>query len=261
MAIYLNDVFEDDALLDNALEQAVIGSLSYNGQRCTALKLHFVPTAHAEYFAEKLAERVAELPVGLPWQQHGDPKVYSKITPLPDDKRISYMQELLDDALAKGAKIMNAGGGSVLGGPESTLMSPAVLYPVTPEMRIFHEEQFGPLVPVTSYDDLDTVLTFGRDGPYGQQVSIFGHDATLTAQLVDRFSAVFGKINLNRQCGRSPDQWPFSGRRSSAMGVMSVKHALLEFSTPTLVAYGAEEEGSTFVDELASLSSFLQPVV
>jgi glyceraldehyde-3-phosphate dehydrogenase (NADP+) len=265
MAVYLPDLFttDNEALLKNALEQAVIGSLSYNGQRCTALKLHFCPSAHGADFAQRLADRVDQLFVGLPWQQHegeGGTTGYSKVTPLPTDQRIAYMQELLADATAKGATILNPGGGQVLGGPESTLMRPAVVYPVTPDMRLYYEEQFGPIVPVTTYDDLETILAFGREGIYGQQVSIFGHDASLTAQLVDPFSSVFGKINLNRQCGRSPDEWPFSGRRSSAMGVMSVKHALLEFSTPTLVAYGADDEGSSFVAELAAKSSFLQPV-
>lgn len=263
MAIYLSDLFDDEALLENAFQQAIIGSLSYNGQRCTALKLHFVPASQSEAFAQQLADRVAALPVGMPWQQHESTSSYSKVTPLPTDKRIAYMKDLLEDALGKGAKIINAGGGEVLGGPESTIMTPAVLYPVTSDMRIYHEEQFGPLVPVAPYEDgdLETILKFGHEGTYGQQVSIFGHDAALTAQLVDQFSAVFGKINLNRQCGRSPDQWPFSGRRSSALGVMSVKHALMEFSTPTLVAYGVDEEGTDFVNELAVQSTFLQPVV
>eukprot|EP00977_Amphora_coffeiformis_P010263 scaffold2383_cov161-Amphora_coffeaeformis.AAC.19 len=261
MAIYLKDLFEskDKVLLNNALEQAIIGSLSYNGQRCTALKVHFVPTAHAAAFAQQLAERVAEMSVGLPWQQHAGDK-YSKITPLPTDKRIQYMQELLQDALAKGAKIVNPNGGEVLGGPESTLMRPAVLFPVTSDMRIYVEEQFGPLVPVVPYDDLETIKEFARDGIYGQQASIFGHDAAAVASLVDPFSSVFGKINLNRQCGRSPDEWPFSGRRSSAMGSMSVTHALREFSTPTLVSFGGDEEGSDFVQQVAAQSKFLQPV-
>lgn len=262
MAIYLDDLFYSDKadLLDNALDQAVTGSLSYNGQRCTALKLHFVAAAHASDFAQLLAERVASLPVGLPWQTH-EAGANSKVTPLPTDGRISYMKELLEDALAKGAKIINPNGGQILGGPRSTLMTPAVLYPVNKSMRLFHEEQFGPLLPVTSYDSLDTVRDFARAGVYGQQASIFGSDAAKAASLVDPFSTVFGKINLNRQCGRSPDEWPFSGRRSSAMGVMSVTHALKEFSTPTLVSFGANEENSAFVRDLAEQSNFLHPVV
>jgi glyceraldehyde-3-phosphate dehydrogenase (NADP+) len=262
MAIYLDDLFDSGKkdLLDNALDEAIVGSLSYNGQRCTALKLHFVPTAHAADFAQLLAERVASLPVGLPWQVH-KAGANSKITPLPTDGRISYMKELLEDALAKGAKVVNPDGGKILGGSESTLMIPAVLYPVNESMRLFHEEQFGPLIPVAAYESLETVRDFARNGVYGQQASIFGSDPAKAASLVDPFSTVFGKINLNRQCGRSPDEWPFSGRRSSAMGVMSVTHALKEFSTPTLVSFGANDESSPLVKGLAAHSNFLQPVV
>ena len=142
------------------------------------------------------------------------------------------MKRLIDDAVSKGAKILNKNGGTVLGGPESTLMVPAVLYPVTDEMEVYYEEQFGPIVPVAAYDSIDTPLEYGKTSVYGQQVSLFtsDKDTKTVTTLVDRFSTVYGKINVNSQCGRSPDTLPFSGRRSSAMGVMSVKNALLEFS-------------------------------
>ena len=267
MAIYLPDLFHGQTVsgaLKNALEQAIVGSLSYNGQRCTALKLHMVPRAHAEFFAAKMAERVESLLVGLQWQQDASTGKYSDVTPLPNKKRITYMKELLEDALSKGAKVINKDGGKVLGGLESTLMVPAVLYPVSSDMRIYHEEQFGPLIPITAYDSLETVIEFGRDGIYAQQVSIFGTDAELVSPLIDSFAAVFGKINLNSQCGRSPDSLPFSGRRSSAMGVMSVKDALKEFSTPTVVAYKESAHDGTMneklVETLQSSVNFMQPV-
>ena len=212
-----------------------MGSLSYNGQRCTALKLFFIPRAHASSFADLLAKRVESLTVGLPWYEwskEDGSSSFSSITPLPDQKRIKVMKRLIDDAVSKGAKILNKNGGTVLGGPESTLMVPAVLYPVTEDMEIYYEEQFGPIVPVAAYDSIDTPLEYGKTSVYGQQVSLFtsDKDTKTVTTLVDRFSTVYGKINVNSQCGRSPDTLPFSGRRSSAMGVMSVKNALLEFS-------------------------------
>ena len=170
------------------------------------------------------------------------------------------MKGLIDDAVAKGAKIMNMGGGDIIGGPESSLMVPAVLYPVTPDMDIYYEEQFGPIVPITTYDSLDTIVKYGRDGIYGQQVSIFVSDSETetAANLVDQFSSIFGKININSSCGRSPDTLPFSGRRSSAMGVMSVKHALLEFSIPTVVSYKDSGVNAGIVQSIESSSKFLE---
>lgn len=173
--------------------------------------------------------QMAALTVGLPWQQFGDGSSFSNVTPLPNAKRVQYMQELISDATEKGAKIMNKNGGTIIGGSQSTLMVPAVLYPVTPDMKIYHEEQFGPVIPIALYDDIEQVIEFGQKGPYAQQVSVFTDmDADTAATIIDSFSSVFGKINLNSQCGRSPDTLPFSGRRSSAMGVMSVTDALKE---------------------------------
>lgn len=136
MGIVLPDVFETgkQALLENALNEIVLGSLSFNGQRCTALKLIFVPRSNAKDFAQMLAKKVEALRVGLPWQNHaedtGEP-LLSNITPLPNEGRIQYMNALLTDATSKGAEVMNEKGGTVIGGDDSTLMIPAVLYPVT----------------------------------------------------------------------------------------------------------------------------------
>jgi glyceraldehyde-3-phosphate dehydrogenase (NADP+) len=291
MGVYLRDLFSStstsSAVLDHAVDQAVLGSLSYNGQRCTALKLHMVPTEHAETFVQKLVQQVEALPVGLPWQQHHGGSTYSKITPLPTQQRIDYMQSLLQDALSKGAKIRNKNGGMLIGinqndtsttGSCSTLMVPAVLYPVTPDMRVFHEEQFGPLVPVATYDNLERdVMPLARDGPYAQQVAIFTAALNTTssikeynavASLVDRFALVFGRINLNTQCGRGPDTLPFTGRRSSAMGTMSVVDALREFSIPVVVSYNQvkpadgdiiNRQNEALEADLQSHAKFLQP--
>jgi glyceraldehyde-3-phosphate dehydrogenase (NADP+) len=257
MGIFLPDLFQErsNALLETALNEAVSGTSSYNGQRCTALKLLFVPTANANVFVKKFVEKINTLRIGLPWHTNGG---ISHITPLPNQQRIIYMKELIDDAVSKGATVVNKNGGTIIGGPNSTLMVPAVLYPVTASMKIYHEEQFGPVIPIVPYDTLETVLLYGREGIYGQQVSIFTseHDAPTAASLLDHFSTVFGKININSQCGRSPDNLVFSGRRSSAMGVMSIKYALQEFSVPTAVVY--KEMNRDIVNEIQKSSKFLE---
>ena len=265
MGIFLEDLFGTDGpmpghLLDHAIGQAVTGALSFNGQRCTALKLMFVPEGKGEEVARKIADQVEQLTVGLPWQTFGPDGAYSQITPLPNRKRIEYMQSLIEDATAKGARIVNANGGDVVGGGGSTLMNPAVLFPITPDMDLYHEEQFGPIVAVAEYGDLDTVLAYARDGWNGQQASIFtaaGGDGD-AATLIDRFSSVFGRINLNAQCGRSPDSLPFSGRRSSAMGVMSITDALREFSVPTVIAYKENGIQNNVVRDIQKGSSFME---
>lgn len=273
MGIFLPDLFQKGAEkkeeLSKAVDQSVLGALSFNGQRCTSLKLFFIPKGFGAEFSKLMAERIDNMHVGLPWQSWGyagdssdNKPIYSHFTPLPNKKRTDLMKRLIDDAVAKGAKIVNEKGGEIVGGIESTLMVPAVLYPVTPDMDIYYEEQFGPIVPITEYESLETVLSYGQKGQYGQQVSIFvsEEETKSAAKLLDRFSTVFGKININSQCARSPDTLPFSGRRSSAMGVMSVKDALREFSIPTVVAYKDSDVNTRIVQEIESASTFLQPL-
>ncbi|KAL7503431.1 hypothetical protein ACHAXN_001990 [Cyclotella atomus] len=273
MGVYMTDLFDGDGAMkveeeEMVLKETMAGTLSFNGQRCTALKLLFLPEGAAEQFANKVARKVESMSIGLPWEKMADGK-YSQITPLPNKSRIEYMQALIQDAVSKGARIINKDGGKVLGGQdsESTLMVPAVLYPVTSQMRIYEEEQFGPIIPIATYASLDSVLTYAREGKYGQQVSIFTaaandkSDQSKVATLVDRFSTVFSKININSQCGRSPDTAPFSGRRSSAMGVMSVMEALHEFSVPTVVSYKDEGRNGVVVDGVEKMSNFMQTVV
>ncbi|KAL3908628.1 MAG: hypothetical protein SGARI_002973, partial [Bacillariaceae sp.] len=137
MAIFLPDLLKTapEEEKSKALDQAVLGALSFNGQRCTALKIFFVPKGTGQDFSKQMAERINAMKVGLPWETVDvESAVYSHITPLPDKKRIELMQRLIKDAVAKGAKIVNERGGEIIGGDESTLMVPAVLYPVTPDM-------------------------------------------------------------------------------------------------------------------------------
>jgi glyceraldehyde-3-phosphate dehydrogenase (NADP+) len=144
MGVYMPDLFLGGIITDEerVLKETIAGTLSFNGQRCTALKLLFVPKDNAESFAQQVAKKVQTMTVGLPWESVGGK--YSQITPLPNKSRIAYMQELIEDAMSKGAKIMNKDGGKIIGGDssESTLMVPAVMYPITSSMRLFEEEQF-----------------------------------------------------------------------------------------------------------------------
>ncbi|PVZ36939.1 NADP-dependent glyceraldehyde-3-phosphate dehydrogenase [Pseudomonas sp. CC120222-01a] len=221
--------------LDNAVEEAVTGALSFNGQRCTALKILFVHEDVVDAFLEKFNQKVAALKPGMPWE----PGV--ALTPLPEPGKTDYLATLVADAETKGAKVVNAGGGAIRG----SFFYPAVLYPVSADMRVYHEEQFGPIVPVVPYRDLDKVIDYVLDSDYGQQLSIFGNDSAEVGRLVDAFANQVGRININAQCQRGPDSYPFNGRKNSAEGTLSVHDALRVFSIRTLVAtkfQGANKE-------------------
>jgi glyceraldehyde-3-phosphate dehydrogenase (NADP+) len=144
-----------DANLDTAAAECALGGLSYNGQRCTAVKLVMVHESVADAFVQKLKAQVATRKVGLPWEAG------VLVTPLPEPNKPEYLQELVADAVSKGALVANAAdkGGTLA----KTLLTPAVVYPVTKEMRLFQEEQFGPVVPVATYSDIGEVYSAIRD--------------------------------------------------------------------------------------------------
>ena len=235
--------------LDNAVEEAVTGALSFNGQRCTALKILFVHEDVVEPFLDKFQRKLAALKPGMPWE----PGV--ALTPLPEQGKVDYLDQLVADATAKGARVLNEGGGQSRG----SFFYPALLYPVNRDMRVYHEEQFGPLVPVVPYRDLQTVIDYVLDSDYGQQLSLFGNDPATVGHLVDIFANQVGRINLNAQCQRGPDTYPFNGRKNSAEGTLSVHDALRVFSIRTLVATRFQEANKALISEIIRnrQSSFL----
>lgn len=215
-----------EADIDNAVAECVMGSLSFNGQRCTALKILFVHRDIVDAFIEKFKAQVAKLKPGVPWEKG------VSLTPLPEPGKVDYLKGLVDDAKAHGAAIVNEAGGESV----ETFFYPAMLYPVNEKMRIYYEEQFGPVIPIVPFSDDDEAIRYVVNSNFGQQVSIFGTDSKRVARLMDAFVNQVGRINLNAQAQRGPDSFPFNGRKDSAEGTLSVSDALRVFSIRTLVA-------------------------
>ncbi|AJO79355.1 NADP-dependent glyceraldehyde-3-phosphate dehydrogenase [Pseudomonas sp. MRSN 12121] len=226
--------------LDNAVNEAITGSLSFNGQRCTALKILFVHESVVERFIEKFNAKLLSLKPGMPWE----PGV--ALTPLPESGKVDYLHGLVADALAKGARVVNPGGGEA----RASFFYPAVLYPVNSQMRVYQEEQFGPVVPIVPYRDLETVIDYVLESDFGQQLSIFGTEPAQVGRLVDAFANQVGRINLNAQCQRGPDTYPFNGRKNSAEGTLSVHDALRTFSIRTLVATKFQENNKALISDI-----------
>jgi glyceraldehyde-3-phosphate dehydrogenase (NADP+) len=215
-----------DADLDLAVSECVTGALSFNGQRCTALKLLFVHRSIAERFVGMLCDAVDSLPFGMPWE----PSV--RITPLPDLDKVARMAALVADAKAKGAHVANRNGGLSNG----TFYFPSVVFPVASTMDLYHVEQFGPVIPVAVFDDPREVFDYVVASNYGQQASLFGKDPRTLGPLIDVLANQVCRVNLNAQCQRGPDVYPFTGRKDSAEGTLSVSDALRCFSLRSMVA-------------------------
>ncbi|MCU1740919.1 MULTISPECIES: NADP-dependent glyceraldehyde-3-phosphate dehydrogenase [Pseudomonas] len=226
--------------LDNAVNECVTGSLSFNGQRCTALKILFVHEDVVEGFIEKFNRKVQSLVPGMPWDNG------VALTPLPEAGKIDYLKALVADAQDKGARVINPNGGQT----RASFFYPAVLYPVNAGMRVYQEEQFGPVVPIVPYRDLETVIDYVLESDFGQQLSIFGTDSAQVGRLVDTFANQVGRININAQCQRGPDTYPFNGRKNSAEGTLSVHDALRVFSIRTLVATKFQDSNKALISDI-----------
>ncbi len=229
-----------DADIDLAVKECVLGSLSFNGQRCTAIKIIFVHRAIAEPFLKKFNDAVSALKPGMPWEKDVN------LTPLPETDKTKYMNDYLKDAVANGAAVVNKYGGTV----NNSFMFPAVVYPVNSKMRLYSEEQFGPIVPLVPFDDIEEPMRYVVESNFGQQAAIFGNDTGEIAKLIDRLVNQVCRVNINSQCQRGPDTFPFTGRKDSAEGTLSVSDALRVFSIRTLVAVKETDKNKQIITEI-----------
>lgn len=215
-----------NADVELAVKECILGSLSFNGQRCTAIKIIWVHRSIAKKFLNRFTEELEKLKFGMPWEAGVN------LTPLPEPNKPAYLAECIADAKANGAEVMNEGGGTTV----NSFVYPAVLYPVNSKMKVYSEEQFGPIVPIVPFDDVEEPIQYIIDSSHGQQVSIFGTNADQIAHLIDPLVNQVSRVNINAQCQRGPDTFPFTGRKDSAEGTLSVEDALRAFSIRTVVA-------------------------
>ena len=238
-----------DSPIESTVNEIVMGTLSFNGQRCTALKIIFVHKQISKAFLDALSAKIKTLKMGMPWEAG------VVVTPLPEKGKTNYLDNLVQDAISKGAKVLNENGGKT----EHSFFYPALLFPVSKEMRIYNEEQFGPIIPVIEFEDISEPIDYMVDSPYGQQVSIFGNNSGEISGLIDQLVNQVCRVNINSQCQRGPDVYPFNGRKDSAEGTLSVTDALRVFSIRTMVAAKDNEQNrkvfETIID--SRLSNFL----
>jgi len=239
----------ENADLEIAVKEIILGALSFNGQRCTAIKIVWAHRAIVDALVEQLSKAVAELKLGMPWDKG------VQITPVAEPEKPAYLQEVIVDATRKGAAVVNEGGGEQY----ASFVFPAIVYPVKPTMTLYREEQFGPVIPIAVFEDLEEPLQYLIDSDHGQQVSIFGTDANQIASLIDPLVNQVTRVNINAQCQRGPDTFPFSGRKDSAQGTLSVLDAIRSFSIRSVVATKDRADNKALLNEIVKedLSNFL----
>ncbi|MEO5671619.1 MAG: aldehyde dehydrogenase, partial [Ramlibacter sp.] len=206
----------DDTDLDAAVDGAIFGSFANSGQICMSTERIVVDEKVADTFVAKLAARAVGLPLGDPRK---GPVVLGSVV---DMGTVERCNALIDDALAKGAKLV-CGGKS-----ENTLMAATVLDNVTREMRIYHEESFGPVKPIVRVKGLEAAVECANDNPYGLSAAVFGRDIGRAMEVAKRIES--GICHVNGPTVHDEAQMPFGGVKDSGHGRFGGKAGIEAFT-------------------------------
>jgi succinate-semialdehyde dehydrogenase/glutarate-semialdehyde dehydrogenase len=196
----------DDADLDAAVAGAMIAKMRNIGEACTSANRFHVAESVAGAFADKLAQGMGALKVGRGTEPDVD------VGPLIDEDQRSKVSELVDDAVAKGAKAVV--GGSRLDGA-GYFFEPTVLGDVTPEARLLKEEIFGPVAPVTSFESEEQAIAAANDTEYGLVAYVFTRDLKRALRVCEGLET--GMIGLNQGMVSNAGA-PFGGVKQSGIG-------------------------------------------
>jgi vanillin dehydrogenase len=205
-----------DADLDAAVAAANFGAFMNAGQICMSTERIVAEKPVAETFAKKLAAKAATLKVGDPLQAD------TQIGTVINKGAIARVQGLIDDAVAQGAKILCGGKA------DGTCYAPTVLFGVTPKMRIYGEESFGPVVSIVIADTDQDALRIANDTEYGLSSAVFSRDVNKALRFAEQLQT--GICHINGSTVHDEPQMPFGGVKDSGYGRFGGKAALEEFT-------------------------------
>jgi succinate-semialdehyde dehydrogenase/glutarate-semialdehyde dehydrogenase len=209
----------DDADLDRAVEGAMISKYRNAGQTCVCANRLFVHERVYDTFAEKLAAAVGKLAVGDGFA--------AGITtgPLIDEPAIAKVRSHVADALAAGARVVTGGADHPLGG---TFYQPTVLTEVTPSMRIFREETFGPVAPLIRFSSDDEVVRMANDTEFGLAAYFYSQNLSRVWKVAEALE--YGMVGINTGL-ISTAEAPFGGVKQSGLGREGSKYGIEEYLT------------------------------
>jgi vanillin dehydrogenase len=206
----------DDADLGEAAAAASFGAFMNSGQICMSTERIIADRAVAGDLLERLVGRAGDLVVGDPRDQG------TMVGPVADAAAAERILALIEDARAHGAEIVT--GGSA----EGNLLAPTVVAGVTPEMRLYAEESFGPVVTTVAVDGDDEAVRIANDTEYGLSAAVFGTDIDRAWRVAQRIES--GICHLNSSTVQDEPQMPFGGVKSSGWGRFGGRAALEEFT-------------------------------
>ncbi len=205
----------EDADIDGAVNAAIFGAFMHQGQICMSTERIIVHQAIADAFVAKLAARAVALPAG-------DPRGHVVLGSLISLEAAKKMEELIADAQAKGARLV-AGGKR-----NGTVVEATLLDFVTPDMRIYAEESFGPVKPIIRVASEDEAVRVANDTEYGLSSAVFSRDVQRALAVAGRIQS--GICHINGPTLNDEAQMPFGGVKGSGYGRFGGKAAIAEFT-------------------------------
>lgn len=209
-----------DADLDLTAKNIVAGAYSYSGQRCTAVKRVLVVNEVADELVSRVEKEMEKLVVGNPLTS----KENVDIVPLINTKSADFVMELIEDAKAKGAKILTGDK------REDNLIYPTLVDQVTVDMRLAWEEPFGPVLPILRVNNMDEAIDIANRSEYGLQSSVFTENINDAFYVADKLEV--GTVQVNNKTERGPDHFPFLGVKSSGVGTQGIRYSIESMTRP-----------------------------
>lgn len=207
----------DDADIDDAVNGAAFGAFANSGQICMSTERIIVDQKIADAFVKKFADKAKNLPLGDP--RKPEPVVLGSVIGM---STVEHCNALIDDALSKGAKL-------VCGEKATTTLMPAtVLDHVTPAMKIYHEETFGPVKCIVRVNGVEEAVACANDNAYGLSAAVFGGDIARAMNVARRIDS--GICHVNGPTVHDEAQMPFGGVKGSGIGRFGGKAGIAEFT-------------------------------
>jgi succinate-semialdehyde dehydrogenase/glutarate-semialdehyde dehydrogenase len=217
----------DDADLDNAVQATMVTKYRNAGQTCVCANRILVQDTVMEEYSQKLAEAVKRLKVGNGANED------VTIGPLIDDTAADNVCSMIDDAVAKGAKVVLGGGRSELGG---RFVEPTILSDVTDDMRVFREEIFGPISPLISFSTEEEAIAMGNDTEFGLSAYFCARDVGRIWRVAEGLD--YGIVGINEGM-ISNTMAPFGGMKESGNGREGSKYGLDDYVEVKYLCIGA----------------------
>ncbi|MDQ7987984.1 NADP-dependent succinate-semialdehyde dehydrogenase [Pseudomonas sp. G34] len=207
----------DDADLDKAIEGAIISKYRNNGQTCVCANRIYVQDGVYDAFAEKLKVAVEKLKIGNGLEEG------TTTGPLIDEKAVAKVKEHIEDAVAKGAKILSGGKAHALGG---TFFEPTILADVPKDALVSKDETFGPLAPLFRFKDEAEVIAMANDTEFGLASYFYARDLSRVFRVAEALE--YGMVGINTGL-ISNEVAPFGGIKASGLGREGSKYGIEDY--------------------------------